>query len=445
MLGTKRRNVSLRAEAEDSSVIFQSKRVLSEPSSYVQGVESCKQQVASAETLDLHQAESSRQHVRALNTQFASWVQSQLQNHPDELWEDGVRDYLAHASNILEKFSDVVNWLKANGSKGGGLAAIGTQTAEQKLSFESKTSEAKLLPGKHVSFTNAFSSGALSNNPASSAASAPSFVPSWSSGVSSSNLTSVLATPQAFAPSSSSGVSFSSQTSVAATSSGFPSLWSSGVSSSSHQASYHSTSATFANSWGSKAFSNNLIPPPASTTLWSTGTFSTSQRPFMLGSQSAAPSNEDAADEADADGENEEQPGSPSVKRTEELGILVAHEVKCKLYVKSSDPADTDPWKDKGTGQLSIKCKEGESKGTKDSKPVIVVRNDVGRILLNASLYPGIKTNLLQKNALMTILHTVGDSGEDSQVMPRTFLIRTKNEEERNKLAEVIQEYAPVV
>lgn len=30
-----------------------------------------------------------------------SWVQSQLQNHPDELWEDGVRDYLTHASNIL--------------------------------------------------------------------------------------------------------------------------------------------------------------------------------------------------------------------------------------------------------------------------------------------------------------------------------------------------------
>lgn len=30
-----------------------------------------------------------------------SWVQSQLKNHPDELWEDGLRDYLAHASNIM--------------------------------------------------------------------------------------------------------------------------------------------------------------------------------------------------------------------------------------------------------------------------------------------------------------------------------------------------------
>lgn len=29
-----------------------------------------------------------------------------------------------------------------------------------------------------------------------------------------------------------------------------------------------------------------------------------------------------------------EQPSSPSVKKTEETGVLVVHEVKCKLYVK---------------------------------------------------------------------------------------------------------------
>lgn len=33
--------------------------------------------------------------------------------------------------------------------------------------------------------------------------------------------------------------------------------------------------------------------------------------------------------------ENElEQPSSPSVKKSEEKGIVVVHEVKCKLYVK---------------------------------------------------------------------------------------------------------------
>ncbi|KDO63575.1 hypothetical protein CISIN_1g0289971mg, partial [Citrus sinensis] len=148
----------------------------------------------------------------------------------------------------------------------------------------------------------------------------------------------------------------------------------------------------------------------------------------------------------DADGEDEvPQPSSPSLKKSEERGIIVVHEVKCKLYVKSSDPADKDTWKDRGTGQLSIKCKEGISKGTKESKPTILVRNDVGRVLLNALLYPGIKTNL-QKNSIVAIFHTSGDDaggGNNGSAAARTFLIRTKTEEDRNKLATAIQEYAP--
>jgi len=33
-------------------------------------------------------------------------------------------------------------------------------------------------------------------------------------------------------------------------------------------------------------------------------------------------------------GDEQSQPSSPSVKKTEEKGITVVHEVKCKLYVK---------------------------------------------------------------------------------------------------------------
>ncbi|THG07713.1 hypothetical protein TEA_009662 [Camellia sinensis var. sinensis] len=113
---------------------------------------------------------------------------------------------------------------------------------------------------------------------------------------------------------------------------------------------------------------------------------------------------------------------------------------------QSSDPADKDAWKDRGTGQLSIKCKESVSKGTRESKPTILVRNDVGKVLLNALLYPGIKTNT-QKNSIVAIFHTTADSGTDSGdnngVVAQTFLIRTKTEEDRNKLAAAIQEYAP--
>lgn len=53
------------------------------------------------------------------------------------------------------------------------------------------------------------------------------------------------------------------------------------------------------------------------------------------------------------------------------------------FYLQSTDPADKDTWKDRGTGQLSIKCKEGVTKGTKDSKPTVLVRNDVCSFLTN--------------------------------------------------------------
>lgn len=52
-----------------------------------------------------------------------------------------------------------------------------------------------------------------------------------------------------------------------------------------------------------------------------------------------------------------------------------------RLPYQSSDPEDKDAWKDKGMGQLNIKCKEGVSKGTKESKPTILIRNDVGSLL----------------------------------------------------------------
>ncbi|KAL0329715.1 UNVERIFIED_CONTAM: hypothetical protein Sradi_4958200 [Sesamum radiatum] len=93
-------------------------------------------------------------------------------------------------------------------------------------------------------------------------------------------------------------------------------------------------------------------------------------------------------------------------------------------------------------GQLSIKCKEGVSKGTKESKPTIVIRNDVGKVLLNALLYPGIKTNM-QKNAVVAIFHTTADGDNNDAVVARTFLMRTKTQEDRDKLAAVVQEYAP--
>nr|POE61539.1 nuclear pore complex protein nup50 [Quercus suber] len=400
---------------------FRNKRVMEGSSADVHRAEP-SQQLMTTPPLDMQRAKSSCQHVRALNTQFASWVQAQLKNHPDELWEDGVRDYLAHASNIMEKFSDVVNWLKANATKGGSSSAAESQTKENKMFNETKNSGIKLSQEK-AAVTLAASTTTLSATSFSSGAFSNSQTPG-----------SIPGTTTAFANSFSSGALSNSQ---------------------SPGSTPASTTTAFATSLSSGLFSNNQAPGfiPASTTasfpnLWSSGVFSNNQTPVSFGiqnsgtvNQSSVPTNCDTTD--DADGENElEQPSSPSVKKSEEKGIVVVHEVKCKLYVKSSDPADKDAWKDKGMGQLSIKCKEGVDKGTKESKPTIIVRNDVGKLLLNALLYPGIKTNL-QKNSVVAIFHTSGDNDGSDKVVARTFLIRTKTEEDRNKLATAMQEYAP--
>uniref|UniRef100_A0A7S3QWS9 RanBD1 domain-containing protein n=1 Tax=Dunaliella tertiolecta TaxID=3047 RepID=A0A7S3QWS9_DUNTE len=47
-------------------------------------------------------------YLKALNEQFSSWIQEQVSNHREELWSDGVRDYLDHADKILKDFQDVL-------------------------------------------------------------------------------------------------------------------------------------------------------------------------------------------------------------------------------------------------------------------------------------------------------------------------------------------------
>ncbi|KAJ6714535.1 RAN BINDING PROTEIN [Salix viminalis] len=418
--------------------------------------EPSQQQSTPLPLLDANRADSSRQHVRALNHQFASWVQTQLKNHPDELWEDGIRDYLAHASNIMEKFSDVVNWLKANAVKGG--LAADSLPVEKNLVPEIKNNQSKLLqektglalPSTSTSFTSSWSSGVFSTNQSSggvssSGQSSSLFSNGQSSGSFSNNISSVLSSknqsPGFFLNSQSPGLLSSNQSSAA-----FSNSQSLGALSNSQTPFFfNQSSAAFSNSQSLGALSNSQAPFSFNQ---SSGTFSNSQSlgalsngqtSFLFGGPSSIPPNHNTADD-----ENElQQPGSPSVKKSEEKGIVTVHEVKCKLYVKSSDPSDIDTWKDKGPGQLSIKCKEGIGRSTKESKPTIVVRNDVGKVLLNALLYPGIKTNP-QKNSLVAIFHTAGDdSGNSDSVVARTFLIRTKTQEDRNNLATAIQEYAP--
>ncbi|KAH7653651.1 nuclear pore complex protein Nup50 protein [Dioscorea alata] len=347
--GAKRAALSdLAPEPIDTSL--RSKRVME--AFDVHRAESSHQHLMAGPPLDVQRAESSRQHVRALNTQFASWVQSQLQNHPDELWEDGVKDYLSHASNIMEKFKDIVDWLKANVAKS---ATIPTTSAisDQKIIVD--------VP---------------ENN---------------------------------------------STTTQAATNNGF----------------VKETPFTSFSSPQSSGFLSTSKSP---------GLFSFSQPPATTVNQTQT--HPQAETSGDIDKENDlEQPSSPSLKKTEEKGVVVVHEAKCKVYVKPDNPAEKG-WKDMGMGQLSIRCKEGAEKASKESKPIIVVRNEVGKILLNALIYPGIKMNI-QKNTIATIFHTLGGgpangTETDKEVaVARTYLLRMKTEEETTKLSAAIKEHAP--
>ncbi|KAH9721728.1 RanBD1 domain-containing protein [Citrus sinensis] len=404
----------------------------------VHRAEPSQQQSMTTEPLDMQRAESSRQHVSALNTQFASWVQTQLKNHPDELWEDGVQDYLAHASKIMEKFRDVVDWLKANTLKAGNSSAAEPFAKEKKLETEIKINDVKSSQEKTftpvtttTSFATSGSFGLLSSSSAtgssgiffSSAASGTSGIFSNNSASGGSGLFSSNSASGSSGLFSSNAVSGSSGLFSNNAASGSSGLFSNKSTSGSSLFSSNGTS-------GSSLFSDNATSGSSlisnSAASWSSGAVSNSQTPVFFGNQSSLLQNSN--DLNDADGEDEvPQPSSPSLKKSEEKGIIVVHEVKCKLYVKSSDPADKDTWKDRGTGQLSIKCKEGISKGTKESKPTILVRNDSDRF----------------KNMETEIKGDDAGGGNNGSAAARTFLIRTKTEEDRNKLATAIQEYAP--
>ncbi|KAL9678869.1 hypothetical protein QQ045_016720 [Rhodiola kirilowii] len=477
--------------------------------------------------LDVQRAASSQQHVRALNIQFASWVNTQLKDHPDEVWEDGVRDYISHASAILEKFSDVVRWLKANTERGGigsmegsyilPKGTTGLKSAEIKPNitntqnsqdtttpnfatpfvmptFTSKElkpnsdntgfsqsysaisfSTPNLMPDFGGKETKSDTSGTVFTGNTTKSFGASKVMPAFGSKDTNSNTSGTGIFTGNFVPSfgNSKEIDFGSKDTNSNTGgSGFltrNSAPSFGISKAipdfgSKDTNLNASGTGFSTSNTNFNFGTPKVMPDFASRTETTSTLGNigvsqvnstqsstpswgSGAPFLFGNKSLAPVNTTVND---AEEETEpEQPGSPSLKRTEEEGISVVYEVKCKLYVKSTDPADKDSWKDKGMGNLSIKCREGASRGTKESKPTVIVRNDVGKLLLNALIYPGIKINL-QKNSIVAIFHTLVDEGgndgaSNGTAVARTFLIRTKTEEDRDKLAAIIQECAPPV
>ncbi|XP_042422415.1 uncharacterized protein LOC122010094 isoform X2 [Zingiber officinale] len=369
----------------------ESKRVMDGPSFHVDRVESSHQPLMAGPPLHPQRAESAQRQVRALNSQFVSWVQSQLEKHPDELWEDGVNDYLSHASSIKGEFKDVVDWLRAKSARERNLPIARSTTDQKNLVTTSGYSNTEMIQSET---SNGFTKQQLIN-PITSFSTLQK--PTQNSG-SSNNQKNTLA-------------NLSENKTTA-----FPLLTTNGV---------------------EKPATLPTFPIFQNPSLQSTGLFSFSQTPVFSGAQSENATKAEVSGDADEE-DDLEKPSSPSLERTEEKGIVVVHEVKCKLYVKPDNPDDKG-WKDMGLGHLSIKCKEGEKKATKDSKPTIIIRNDVGKILLNALIYSGIKMNI-QKNTIASVFHTTGGA---KGVVARTYLLRLKNEVETSNLASVIKDHTP--
>ncbi|CAI0472462.1 unnamed protein product [Linum tenue] len=526
MRGTKRLATSsseLAPESNDTGM--RTKRAMGSFSDVHKAVTSQKQFKTATPSLDVQRAELSRQHVRALNSQFARSAAGCKNNLRITLMNFGKMEFMtillmhpvSWGFDLLlficqQKFSDVVNWLKANGAKGG-LGAESSASDKKPSPDTNKINENNLsnerqpaFASTSTSFTTAAlppaifsynqSSGAVSSSKNSSlllsnSQSSGMFCGSQSPALPTNSQTSgLLSSSQStgifsnsklgsLADNQSAGLFSKSQTHSAGLLSNSQGAGvfsksqtqSSGLLLHSQGAGLFSNSQTqtfgsLSNSQGGNLFSSSSGPALFSSSQ-STGFFSSSPSsglssespssaggfasvpaPILFGGQSLATTKDNASDDA-ADGDDVDfgdelpQPGSPSVKKVEEKGVAVVHQVKCKLYVKSIDPADKDTWKDKGPGQLSIKCAEGVSKGTKESSPTLIIRNDLGKVLLNALLYPGIKTSL-QKNSVVAIFHVAADdSGSNESVAARTFLIRTKTEDDRDKLATAIREYAP--
>ncbi|KAL5215122.1 hypothetical protein ABZP36_004274 [Zizania latifolia] len=387
------------ATSDTAAPDIPSKRVMDGPSFNVLRAESSHQHMmAGPATLDPQRAEAASKHVRALNTQFASWVQSQLQNHPAELWEDGMKDYISHASEIMENFKDVVNWLRQNKTGSTAVSSPILPNDDKTNSPATVGSKFMVQPGSDNGQKSPFtaaSSSAFQNS------SSPNLF-SFSSQQKAPDFTGIFGDKN---------MTGDKQTFQFGANNGF---------------STPSTPSIFSAS-GTQSFSM-----PTQTL------FSVNQQPVLSGNKNTVEASVDADEDAEP-----EHPSSPSVKKAEEKGIVVVHEAKCKVYVKHDDA--TKGWKDIGVGQLKIRCKEGAEKASKESTPTIVIRNDVGKILLNALIYKGIKMNV-QKNTVASIFHTSDEQSSESgsgTVLARTYLFRLKNEEEATKLSAAIKENAP--
>eukprot|EP00850_Spirogloea_muscicola_P009292 SM000052S17684 [mRNA] locus=s52:46742:47298:- [translate_table: standard] len=111
-----------------------------------------------------------------------------------------------------------------------------------------------------------------------------------------------------------------------------------------------------------------------------------------------------------------------------------------------------------GAGQVSIRMREGAEPGTRAAKPRLVFRNDVGKLLVNANLYEGMKAEV-KKNFVTLLLFCSSEAvpspspldststGESrgTALSPTLFMLKLSSEQAAKELSHRILEAAPPV
>jgi len=109
-----------------------------------------------------------------------------------------------------------------------------------------------------------------------------------------------------------------------------------------------------------------------------------------------------ANDDDDDEGEPILEP--EKVHRNADDTDEILHEVKCKLFSFSKEDNE---WKDIGLGSFRI------TKDAKDHRKRMLVRNQIGKISLNASFYPKMKIEKVKKGLRFSVVVSVDGKGAE--------------------------------
>ena len=310
-----------------------------------------------------------RAHVAALNKDFAAFVRESLDSRPHDSWEAGVNDYLNHWKEIKQKFKD------------------GTQRGTQLSypSFQTATNQ----PRKHT-LTHHHSLARPSTvidspaDVATTSAPAPELKPA--------------AAPFSFlgggggAAAADSGAGASQPFQLGSTSFG-------------------SAGNPFGGGGGGSGSTGlfNLGGQPPSTSLFASSAF---------GAGAAGGGFAGAASAQGADDEPERPPSPTKVTESDEkVDVLFKSKAKLLFASKNEETGATE-WKDHGLGVLRLQ----RPSGMPGAKAQLVLRTEtLGKVLLNASLYKGMATQIRQAENKKT-----GEKAKTAEVMMTLFPLREK-------------------